>query len=128
MTAASGDGDTAARDETWDQLKVVGACAALEKSYFRLTKAPDPSEVRPPGVLRAALARLEGLEAADWYYLTDQLKAMRQDLVVQHIRDDLAVAVYEMHARESLKAGDPAEFNQCQSALKRLYADGARGC
>lgn len=123
------DGASAAeKEETWDQLRIVGSCNTLEKSYFRLTKAPDPSEVRPPEVLRKALDRLRGLEDLDWYYATDQLKAMRQDLVVQQVRDELAADVYETHAREALKAGDYAEYNQCQSALKALYRDGVKGC
>lgn len=38
---------------------VTGTSTALEKSYFRLTSAPDPSNVRPPVVLRVSL-RISG--------------------------------------------------------------------
>ena len=38
----------------WDSLTIRGTCTALEKSYFRLTSAPDPSLVRPEPVLRQA--------------------------------------------------------------------------
>ena len=54
-----------------------GTCQTLEKSYFRLTTAPDPSVVRPERVLRAALARLlhrlrDG--SANYFYAADQFK------------------------------------------------------
>ncbi len=54
-----------------------GTCTEPEKSYFRLTSAPDPSTVRPEPVLARALERLcrllrEGKE--NYFYAVDQFK------------------------------------------------------
>ncbi|EFJ43004.1 hypothetical protein VOLCADRAFT_76947 [Volvox carteri f. nagariensis] len=65
---------------------------------------------------------------ASYFYSLDQFKGMRQDCTVQHLRNGLAVRVYEAHARSSLEYGDTAEFNQCQARLGHLYADGQPGC
>uniref|UniRef100_A0A7S3YM12 PCI domain-containing protein n=1 Tax=Heterosigma akashiwo TaxID=2829 RepID=A0A7S3YM12_HETAK len=111
-------------------MKVKGTCVNLEKRYFRLTSAPDPSTVRPPPVLEEAMLRLKKLwkdQEKDYEYVCDQLKAVRQDCTVQQIRDGLAVDVYETHARIALEEGDLNEYNQCQTQLKELYASGAPG-
>lgn len=42
-----------------EKLKIVGTCGVVEKSYFRLTSAPDPATVRPEPVLALALADLK---------------------------------------------------------------------
>lgn len=54
-----------------------GTSQQLEKSYFRLTSAPDPATVRPEPVLRAALDRLLRLirgGATKYLYVLDQFK------------------------------------------------------
>ena len=110
---------------------VVGTSDALEKRYLRLTAAPRPGDVRPPRVLRAALERLVALSAAgevDYFYLEDQFKALRQDATVQHLRDEVAVQIYEAHGRAALEYGDREQFNQCQSQLHVLYGRGCAGC
>ena len=116
----------------WSSLHIVGSSTALEKSYFRLTSAPDPATVRPPAVLRQALERLlsHWAEHREYAYLCDQMKAIRQDLTVQHVHDAFTVRVYEEHARLALDVGDLSEYNQCQTQLATLYGevqeDGAR--
>ena len=109
---------------------VVGTAAALEKSYFRLVARPDPADVRPPAVLERALERCRDRLAAgevDYIWACDQFKAMRQDLQVQAVRSALTVRVYEAHARAALASGDLGEFNQCQTQLAGLYAEGLEG-
>jgi hypothetical protein len=132
-------------DFNWDAISIKGTCQSLEKSYFRLTSAPDPSTVRPEPVLQAALKRLVKMIAdpntyntpsqqqpgggggggggVNYFYALDQFKGMRQDLTVQHIRNPLTVAVYEAHGRAALEYGDVPEYNQCQGQLAGLYAE-----
>lgn len=113
----------------WDAFALKGTCTDLEKSYFRLTSAPDPSTVRPGPILRKALDRLIKLIAlgeVNYFYAQDQFKGLRQDCVIQAIRGGLAAEIYESHARAALEYGDVAEYNQCQGQLRSLYADGIK--
>jgi len=66
-------------------LGIKGTCMTIEKSYFRLTSAPDPSEVRPEPVLQQALQMLESKRAegkADYKYIDDQFRSLRQDMTI----------------------------------------------
>ena len=50
----------------------------------------------------------------------DQMKAIRQDLVVQKIQDPFSVKVYETHTKISLDKSDLNEFNQVVAFLSLL--------
>lgn len=105
---------------------VIGYLTALEKRYLRLTSEPDPAMVRPEGMLRKCLefvCNKYKLTDVGYLYINDQLKAIRQDLTVQHIKNDLAITVYETHGRIAILNDDLGEFNQCLSQLKHLYTE-----
>ena len=40
------DAGLAVEDLDWDALTIKGTCQNIEKQYLRLTRAPDPAEVR----------------------------------------------------------------------------------
>ena len=102
---------------------LVGTCQKLEKSYFRLTAPPLPETVRPLAVLEKALhhIRTKWKQEHNYSYTCDQLKSLRQDLTVQHIKNELTVRTYEVHARIALEKKDLGEYNQCQTQLRALY-------
>ena len=45
---------------------------------------------------------------------------MRQDITVQHLRNNFVLDVYETHSRILLEHGDLNEFNQCQTMIRSL--------
>ncbi|KAL5119184.1 hypothetical protein ACEQ8H_002892 [Pleosporales sp. CAS-2024a] len=116
-------------DDEMANAPVVGLNEKLEKSYFRLTAPPKPETVRPLHILEKTLTMLikKWKTEKNYNYICNQFKSLRQDLTVQHIKNAFTVKVYEIHARISLEKGDLGEYNQCQTQLKALYAQGLEG-
>ncbi|KAI4866232.1 SAC3/GANP/Nin1/mts3/eIF-3 p25 family-domain-containing protein [Hypoxylon rubiginosum] len=108
---------------------IVGLNQSLLKKYFRLTSEPKAKDVRPLHILVQTLELLKKKwrQEANYNFICDQFKSMRQDLTVQHIRNDFTVSVYEIHARIALEMGDLGEYNQCQTQLRALYKAGHKG-
>lgn len=108
---------------------VVGTCTTLEKQYFRSADDPDPSEVRPEHILKKAfdLMRRKAKQGEEWFYICSQMKSIRQDLVIQGIKNEFTVEVYETHARMCLENADIQEYHRCQGKLIELYNDGIKG-
>ncbi|CAH8628416.1 unnamed protein product [Schistosoma margrebowiei] len=106
--------------------QIIGTMQEIEKQYLRLTRAPDPTEVRPLAILKLSLEHVKEKwrSNTDYHWVCEQFKSIRQDLTVQGIEDDFAVSVYEAHADVALEAGDFEEFHQCQSQLLRLHKEG----
>jgi SAC3/GANP family len=108
---------------------VIGRCETLEKSYLRLTSAPNPDKVRPLHILKQTLELLKKKwkKEKNYSYICDQFKSLRQDLTVQHIKNETTVLAYEAHARIALEMQDVGEYNQCQTQLRALYANNIGG-
>lgn len=68
-------------------------------------KAPDKLTVRPPDILEKAFQFVmdKWNSEHNYTYACDQLKSIRQDLMVQHVKSNLTVRTYEAHARISLE-------------------------
>ncbi|TFK97742.1 SAC3/GANP/Nin1/mts3/eIF-3 p25 family-domain-containing protein [Pterulicium gracile] len=113
----------------WENMRIVGTSTELFKDYLRLTSEPQPEKIRPLHVLETTLNELKkrwrGKETYNW--MCSQLKSMRQDLTVQHIKNPFTVKVYELHARVALESNDMVEYNACQASLKPLYEKGIPG-
>uniref|UniRef100_A0A0X3PX82 Leukocyte receptor cluster member 8 homolog n=1 Tax=Schistocephalus solidus TaxID=70667 RepID=A0A0X3PX82_SCHSO len=120
---SAGDKDDQLLD--FHQFKVAGTSEELEKPYLRLTSAPDPSNVRPGEVLVRSLDHVlrRWKEKNDYHWVCEQLKSIRQDLIIQGIQTEFTAKVYEAHADIALDAGDFEEFHQCQSQLLRLHSE-----
>eukprot|EP00536_Pseudo-nitzschia_multiseries_P004327 jgi/Psemu1/237550/estExt_Genewise1.C_710045 len=114
-----GGDDVTLTDTDFEKMTVKGTSATLEKNYLRLT-APPRAELLASND-SSSPNRFGRRKRRDYLWFCSQLKAIRQDCTVQRIQGDMAVDVYETHARIALEEGDLNEYNQCQTQLKELY-------
>jgi len=97
------------------KMRVLGTCQTLDKEYLRLTAPPKPELVRPEEVLLQHMKSVKKKykdETVEYIWVCSQLKAVRQDLTIQHIENGFAIDVYETHARIALENTDLNEYNQ----------------
>lgn len=114
-------------EEIVEENKIVGTCQNLEKEYLRLTNVePEPSLFRPPEVLKKSLEFCldKFHKTRNYEYIRDQLRSIRQDLIVQDIEDEFSVLVYETVARLAIEHFDWDNFNQSLNPLESFYAQG----
>ncbi|PRP81992.1 SAC3/GANP family protein [Planoprotostelium fungivorum] len=107
-------------------VAVVGTCQQHEKPYYRLTTKPNPSIIRPQSVLEDWLPILtkryeEG--NCDYNYVSDQLRSIRQDLTVQHIKNQFIAKVYLLHIKLAARHDDLSELMVCLVCLENLNED-----
>lgn len=105
---------------------IVGTCMTMEKIYIRLQSMPDPETVRPERVLIKWAERLKEkyeTDEADWDWISDQFKAVRQDMIIQHHRNANFVQICETNGKLTLLENDWAEFYKVSSLLVDLYKD-----
>ena len=53
-----------------------------------------------------------------WWYVSDQLRAIRQDLLVQNVENRFVSKVYAQNAAWAVRVGDLGQFHQCCMQLK----------
>jgi len=111
--------------------RMIGVSTALERPFNRLQEKPEANVVRPEPVLKQSLTyifeKAEKFEnkAESYVYLNEQLKSIRQDLVIQQIENEFALECLVTHARLCLEIpsepGDLGEFNKNQSLIRHLH-------
>ncbi|CAE7238704.1 Hnrnpul1 [Symbiodinium natans] len=98
---------------------LIGRCRALERGYLRdAAKLRDPQQIRPMPVLREALRHCLSAGRA-WSWEAEMLRAIRQDITVQHLDVDFMEEVCEVSCLRALANGDWAVFASCSSTLKQ---------
>jgi hypothetical protein len=100
---------------------IVGTSVVMERSYVRGT--PTASQVRTVETLESwfqLLMRKVSRDKKKIDYVLDQLKAIRQDITVQHLETPFAVRVYSENARLALEHGDEAESRLCFARAAEL--------
>lgn len=105
---------------------MIGTATKLEKDFIRAHSeiVNDKETVRPLRVLSEAFDFVMNKykENKDYKYIINQLKSIRQDMLIQNIKNDFSVKVYETSTLISLQNEDIENANITLSVLiKELY-------
>lgn len=105
---------------------MIGTSTKLEKEYLRAHSEMinDSENVRPLHVLVNAydFVKNKYKETKDYKYILNQLKSIRQDMLLQNIKNDFCVKVYETSTEISILNEDMENANITLSMLIReLY-------
>ena len=69
---------------------IIGTNQDLEKPYLRTTGKVQPEDVRPQHILEQSLVYVleKAKQTNDIHYLSEQLKSIRQDIIIQKIENE----------------------------------------
>ena len=103
---------------------LVGTCEDLEKQYLR-TASTNPSDIRPEHVLKESLNYVveksnKMTDDKRTLYLINQLRAMRQDAVVQQLKGSVVTDIYNKNINLAVEVSDSGEVASCLSALQDI--------
>lgn len=107
-----GDGtlfrEEVAGEEDWANMLVVGECLEIEKPFFRLTAAPDPSTVRPVSILQKALTKVPSslIDTFDFNFITSINQNVGEVVVDLSFRLSLVLRSDEIYSTRPYCAGN----------------------
>ena len=109
------------REETGQ--KVIGTCQNLEKEYLRVQGQVRPELIRPQSVLEKSLGFVLGqyADGKDYCYIQNQCRSIRQDLLLQGIKNDFTIRVVQENIRVALLNQDLKEYEKLRLELHELY-------
>ena len=83
------------------------------------------NQIRPPDVLAKSLKHVLGQyrKHNDYCYIKNQFRSIRQDLLLQSIRNEFNVIIVENNIRVCLENYDIVEYERLRVELEELYRD-----
>lgn len=128
------------------QGPLAGSCTVPLKAYSRSCRELRAEEIRPLSILKVTIdtlcslhsihttpdgVQLEVKDSSDpsgWLFISDQLRSVRQDIVVQSLHDPrhsqegaaFTLKVYGLNIRWALAAGDLGHLMQCIAPMREL--------
>ncbi|EAR85606.1 SAC3/GANP family protein (macronuclear) [Tetrahymena thermophila SB210] len=108
------------------KVPIIGTSTKLEKEYLRLTSYPKACDVRSPETLVKSFEFITNKYAnksEDYHYFQSQFRSIRQDLLIQNIKNDFTFQVLEVNARICLENYDIQEYSRCLGQLIWMYKE-----